>query len=472
MLLLLAGCLFIDDAEHAAFLAGLTDSGDPSETGDTGGAPALWHAGEALSVVELGAGFSVSNATRGFGSAVALGWVDELGLSAAVGETGLVSGRSWLVPVSALTLGTVLEDVGVPTEPGGADLGTAVGFAQDEGGELHLVAGDPGTSRLVSYTTHRSGSPTEDGLLVGESSNDELGAVFVSAADGSSAGDTTVGVGAPGNGAGVAYVSAWPLRDGDELDAQHLWGAAGRKFVPGAGYEGQKSRFGASLALGDAAGEAAVLIGAPDEPGSESSGMLGGAWLGADVLNLDNDDGVVVPGALTHIRGANPLTHFGSAVLIADVDDDGRDDLVIGAPNENPEGALEGGAVYIFLGGDLPTSDASAADAHVVLRGDTRGAHFGSALAYVPQDPPLLLIGAPDWSGNSGSLGAVFVVTGGPLDSDTTMATAARIEGQTPDGRFGAALAANEEGALVAEPGGPASAARFTGAAWWLSLRP
>ncbi len=119
-------------------------------------------------------------------------------------------------------------------------------------------------------------------------------------------------------------------------------------------------QFGAALATGDFDGDGRddLAIGSPGYQNGD------GINAGHVRLMLGSDDGLVawtgvhqeMPQTAVTPAGAGtglPLgTHeyfdgFGASLAIGDLDDDGRDDLVVGTPSDQ-EGAAPSGAVYVF----------------------------------------------------------------------------------------------------------------------------
>jgi hypothetical protein len=134
--------------------------------------------------------------------------------------------------------------------------------------------------------------------------------------------------------------------------------------------EVEESWLGASVATGrfDADDLADIAVGAPGA--SASTGDVEAAAPG-EVLGWSGASFRGDPTGRQDIRitGEEDGDRFGSTVAFADVDGDGFDDLLVGAPYHNPDpsdadSAFQSGALYVFLGGftsapaNLDTDDA------------------------------------------------------------------------------------------------------------------
>ena len=192
------------------------------------------------------------------------------------------------------------------------------------------------------------------------------------------------------------------------------------------------------------------------------------------------------------ILGANADDATGFAVATGDVNGDGNDDLIIGAPGfDSSTGAppvqhQNAGAVYVLFGGTTQTArtiDLATANAtNLVITGENANDQFGSALAVGDvnggQDTTAdLLVGAPGSIGPNAATprvggGAVFLFQGGTGLANTTANTrfidlatnptpaTVRAYGKTGS-EFGAAVAIgdiNSQGAADLIVGAPQSA--------------
>lgn len=223
-------------------------------------------------------------------------------------------------------------------------------------------------------------------------------------------------------------------------------------------------RFAAALAAGDFDGNgcADLAIGTPLEDigaGDEAivdSGtvtiLVGGPFgLGAGfVFDQDSDLG----GEIAGVREAGD--RFGAALVAADFDLDGLDDLAIGVPGENLVGLIDAGAVNVLFGSAFSVRGSRDV---VYFRGGSgelpespeEGEQLGFALAagelttFSGQE---LAIGCPfrDPAGDPADAGQVLVVSevgDASPNISSILASSAAVPGEPElEARFGAALAA------------------------------
>ncbi|GAA2616304.1 FG-GAP-like repeat-containing protein [Streptomyces axinellae] len=126
--------------------------------------------------------------------------------------------------------------------------------------------------------------------------------------------------------------------------------------VPGSNEKGDE--FGKALAAGDVNGDgyADIAVGAPYEDIGKSKD---GKDTGAVVLLLGGKKGLTGTGSQAFHQNTKGVPgaieaddRFGSAVSLGDTDNDGHDDLAIGAPGEDGSGdeATDAGAVWVLRG--------------------------------------------------------------------------------------------------------------------------
>ncbi|MEQ8279690.1 MAG: serine hydrolase [Deltaproteobacteria bacterium] len=174
-------------------------------------------------------------------------------------------------------------------------------------------------------------------------------------------------------------------------------------------------RFGSVLAIGDfnANGFDDLAIGVPskDSSGQSNSGMIAifrGASQGLLPANVE---------WLTQNSGdaSNEAgDEFGRALAVGDFDDDGFDDLAVGAPGEDIEGRTDNGATFVFFGSNASLSPPRAYYLTQRVFGGVEedGDGFGDALVAGDFDndgKDNLAIGAPSESvDGKNAAGAVF----------------------------------------------------------------
>ena len=312
---------------------------------------------------------------------------------------------------------------GLAPPPPGTLVGTVVdgsaGYAVAQGdGTTWLGAPFAGTSAPGVLPPGRVRGEDRRGVvteLVG-APGDALGAALAVLEDG------TVLVGAPGANA---------IRD---LAGTTLWSA------PGAGAtvvaRGSRWAAGADGVVRVADGAALTTLTVTGRPSSLTllgdGRVVAGFRTGLVALVLEGR-------AVTRAREGDEA---GLALAACDVDADGDEEVLVGAPASPDEAGLPAGAVYRLDPDALP---ASLADVTPWLRGDGR---FGAALAC--GDAGTLHVGAP----LSGELaeGARYVVTRGvrapPADTGA------------PGDQLGFALATGDDVLLVGAPGAPEATGR------------
>ncbi len=274
-----------------------------------------------------------------------------------------------------------------------------------------------------------------DARLMGEARSDRAGWCVSGAGDVDANGFDDILVGAYGEDsgegeAGAVYLLLSPLRGHlrlDEADAKLMGEAA-------------SDHAGASIAAaGDTDGDGYddILLGATgdDDGGSEA----GAAYLVlgpvSGELSLESAD--------AKLQGESTSDYTGTVAGAGDLDSDGYDDLLVGAPMQD-EGARDGGLVYIVHGPLLASRSLSEAD--VTLASRESFAYAGSALA-APGDVngdgwPDLLVGAYASDDiNGAESGAAYLLLG-PLSGNLCLDGAqAKLRGEARSDFAGCAVA-------------------------------
>lgn len=391
--------------------------------------------------------------------------------------------------------------------PGGSDEAPRIliGAPTEDG-----LAQGAGVVHLVELDGTRGAPSLAHGLgdLQGDTANAYLGSVLAVRDDGA------VAIGAPGSGDGgrVYLIDELVAEAGRSADGD-AWMSFDAPASAGAGrvlaWAQDDLVIGASA--GGAYGEGQVYVLPPDEgsgpltldtmggvitasggcKGLQAGGALASLDLGGATTLAISGLGACAELGLAYAQGAvflvddtrmdlyltNETAHmgaaeddrFGAALAAADLDGDGCDDLLVGAPGRS------GGDGAVIWHHSACSASSSGVDfeAPVVLRGLTDQG-VGEVLSVLPDldgdDRPEVLIGAPSWSPfeDAEGSGMVSILLSGLLDEDVSTASYVDLSSVAvdivPDASagqaFGAALGyaqdANADGApeiLVGAPG-------------------
>jgi hypothetical protein len=173
----------------------------------------------------------------------------------------------------------------------------------------------------------------------------------------------SLAIGAPGDGVG-GHTNAGTVnvlrgaRDGVRTRGDQLW-TRNTSGVPGAA--APYDFFGTALAAGDLSrnGRAELAIGAPGRDALEVESPLTTAGSVLVLYGSGRGRGLTTRAAQDWSQGSSGIKGtpglgdgFGSALAIADFDDDGAGDLAVGAPYDTVGGRAGAGAVNVIYGSD------------------------------------------------------------------------------------------------------------------------
>ena len=294
----------------------------------------------------------------------------------------------------------------------GAEYGNAVAAAGDVNGDGYddIIVGAPKHSNIVDrggsvfvYYGSAGGLPNQFDWTL---SSDRKGAAFgaaVGAGDFNGDGYDDIIIGAPeynatASGQGRVYV---------------VYGSpTGLAAAPAWTFEGtQKEEF-----LGYAVASAGYVN---DDPYAD---IIIGSWrhqvdgspVGAALLFYGQAGGLTQTAPDWTANGSQTGSAFGAAVDSAgDVNNDGYDDIIVGAPNYDHE-QIDEGAAFLFLG--RPSGLSGTGDHDWMVEGNQDDVHFGASVSGAGQvngDAYAdVIIGAPHYTDTVADEGAVFVFYG------------------------------------------------------------
>jgi len=258
-----------------------------------------------------------------------------------------------------------------------------------------------------------------DGLV-----GDELGTALAAPGDVTGDGEADLLAGAPEvDGNGAAWVIPGPFTANASIDDGRAMGFRGE--------DGEGAAGTTVAAPGDIDGDGIgdFVIGAPEQ-GAERPGAVYLVHGGPDLSGLFLADADAV------LRGQYSLDRAGLALDGGDLDDDGYDEVVVGAPRY---GNTDQGRIYI-LNGPLE-GEKSLGDAYARVAGVQDDGHLGASvdvLGDLDQDGRSeLIVGAPKHDQTGEDSGTVYLLYG-PLIGEVDPTEEAQILGETARDELGA----------------------------------
>jgi len=130
-----------------------------------------------------------------------------------------------------------------------------------------------------------------------------------------------------------------------------------------------------SSEIGDVNGDGAADL-VVTSPGTESAHIF---YSSADLIGGTHS----THSADVNMVGTTESGNFGAGLALGDVDSDGFDDVIVGAPDEETPGlgVADGpGHVYLFFGGEIFDPELTASDAGAHFYGRATGDNFGAVI--------------------------------------------------------------------------------------------
>ncbi len=326
---------------------------------------------------------------------------------------------SLIAPANALAFGDVTGDGKADLLVGAPGAGSSGGRAF--AGQVYLIPGSANppltidlaqASNVTTFLGANSGDALGSAVTSGDLNGDGLADVIISAPNASNPrGDRQQ--------AGVVYVFTGHPTMAAQVDVA---AAAAALTVVGA-HSGD--RLGESLAVCDLNGDgiADLIIGDPRAPGAAGPRTASGAgvvYIFFGKLQLGGFVDLSVKPADVTIFGAATSASLGFSIGCGDLNGDGTNDLILGAPGARSPSGVGTGAVYAFFGQAVwpRTIDLAKTSADVTVAGTGSGAQLGFSVAGGDLNGDGLsdlIMAAPGATGpgSRAGAGAVYVINGG-----------------------------------------------------------
>lgn len=181
-----------------------------------------------------------------------------------------------------------------------------------------------------------------------------------------------------------------------------------------------KGRFGSSLASGDFDGDGIddIAIGMAENLEPVGTGRVYVIRGRTDIEGLIELDEERSNYRSFYITGREEGDQFGEVLEFIDINNDGREDLVMGTPSGG-----EGGLVDIFYGRDFPSFFSQGVDSlpdpHSIIGSEGENDAFGSSFAsgdFTGDGLVDMAVGAPEHSGTASFAGKTYLFEGTPSE--------------------------------------------------------